>query len=425
MNGELIDALEQLEKEKGIPKETLFIAMEQALTSAYKKELPPEQNVSVKIEREKGKVRVFISKTVVKSPSNPKRELAIEEAKILGFKGKVGEVFEVEIKPENLGRIAAQTAKQVMVQKIKEAEREAIYLEFKDKEGEIVTGVVQGQQGEEILVDLGKVDGVIPFAEQMRGEKYISQEHLKLYIFNVKKIAKGPRIAVSRTHPGLVRELFRLEVPEVQDGIIKIVSVAREPGHRSKVAVMSSEENVEPIGTCVGQRGMRVQAIVDELRGEKMDIIRFHEDPAQFITNALSPAKVSEVRIDERGKSCSAVIPNDQLSLAIGKGGQNVRLASKLTGWRINICSEKEEEEKKKKLINIETLRLSIRLLNCFRAAKIKTVGELVEKEEKELSKLKGLGEKSLKEIKEKIERLGLSFKKPRGKSQKSKVHSP
>lgn len=419
MNGELIDALEQLEKEKGIPKETLFIAMEQALTSAYKKELPPEQNVSVKIEREKGKVRVFVSKTVVKSPSNPERELAIGEAKTLGFKGKVGEVFEIEIKPENLGRIAAQTAKQVMVQKIKEAEREAIYLEFKGKEGEIVTGVVQGQQGEEILVDLGKVDSVIPFAEQVQGEKYVSQEHLKIYIFNVKMTAKGPRIAVSRTHPGLVRELFRLEVPEVQDGIIKIVSIAREPGHRSKVAVMSSEENVEPVGTCVGQRGTRVQAIVDELRGEKMDIIRFHEDPAQFITNALAPAKVSEVRIDEGKKSCEAVIPDDQLSLAIGKGGQNVRLASRLTGWRIDLCGEKGEEEKKKKQVNIETLRLSTRLLNCLRAAKIKTVGELIKREEKELSKLKGLGEKSLKEIKEKIERLGLSFRKEKEKEQK------
>ncbi len=345
MSAELILALEQLEKEKGIKKDIIIEAIEAALISAYKKNFGSSMNVKVNIDRENGDVKVFGLRKVAEVVDVDEMDISIEEARKYNPAYEIGDIVEIEVTPRSFGRIAAQTAKQVVVQKLREAERGIIYDEFYNKESDIVTGIVQRVEKRNIIVDLGKTEAVLATSEQTPGEEYRFNERLKTYIIEVKKTTKGPQIMISRTHPGLVKRLFELEVPEIHDGTVEIKSISREPGSRTKIAVYSKDENVDPVGACVGQRGTRVQAIVDELRGEKIDIIKWSNDVKDYISSSLSPAKVIRVDVCEEQKSAKVVVPDYQLSLAIGKEGQNARLAAKLTGWKIDIKSESQLRE--------------------------------------------------------------------------------
>ncbi|MGB9813554.1 MAG: transcription termination factor NusA [Thermovenabulum sp.] len=340
MNIEFLEALEQIEKDKGINKEILIEAIEAALVSAYKKNYGTTQNVKINIDRETGEVKVYSQKTVKEDAINPLLEISLVEAKKINPLVKVGDVISIEVKPKNFGRIAAQTAKQVVMQRIKEAERNIIYEEFAGRETDLVTGTILRIDKKNVIIDLGKTEVILPPTEQMPNEVYNPGERIKVYILEVKKTTKGPQITVSRSHPGLIKRLFELEVPEIYEGIVEIKSIAREAGSRTKIAVHSRDENVDPVGACVGQKGTRVQAIVDELKGEKIDIIKWSKDAAEYISNALSPAKVIKVDIDEDNKTARVIVPDNQLSLAIGKEGQNARLAAKLTGWKIDIKSQ-------------------------------------------------------------------------------------
>lgn len=342
MSAELILALEQLEKEKGIKKEIIIEAIEAALISAYKKNFGSAMNVKVNIDRTTGDVKVFGLRKVAEVPDMDQMDISVDEALKLNPTLSVGDIAEMEVTPRSFGRIAAQTAKQVVVQKLREAERGIIYDEFYNKESDIVTGIIQRIEKRNVIVDLGKTEAVLSPSEQTPGEEYRFNERLKSYIIEVKKTTKGPQIMISRTHPGLVKRLFELEVPEIHDGTVEIKSISREPGSRTKIAVYSKDENVDPVGACVGQKGTRVQAIVDELRGEKIDIIKWSNDPKEYISSSLSPAKVVRVDVNEEEKAARVVVPDYQLSLAIGKEGQNARLAAKLTGWKIDIKSESQ-----------------------------------------------------------------------------------
>jgi len=344
MNIEFIEAIEQIGKEKGISKEILIEAIEAALISAYKKNFGTAQNVKVYIERDTGEVKVFAQKSVVENVENELLEISVEEAKKYNPRYQKGDILEIEVTPKKFGRIAAQTAKQVVVQRIKEAERNVIYDEFSGRESDIVTGVIQRIDKKNVYIDLGRVEAILMPTEQTPNEEYIQGNRIKTYILEVKKTTKGPQIFVSRTHPGLVKRLFELEVPEIHDGIVEIKGIAREAGSRTKIAVHSRDENVDPVGSCVGPKGARVQAVVDELNGEKIDIIKWSKDPAQFIANSLSPAKVTSVNANESEKIANVVVEDYQLSLAIGKEGQNARLAAKLTGWKIDIKSKSQIE---------------------------------------------------------------------------------
>ena len=344
MNGEFLLAIEEISKEKGISKEQLFSALDAALVSAYKKNYGSiNSNVKVMIDRETGAINVYSLKTVVEEVENDQLEISLEDAKELNIKLQLGDMAELKVIPKDFGRIAAQTAKHVVVQKIREAERGIIYDEFITRENELVTGLVQRKEKNNVYFDLGKTEAVLEAKEQVPGETYNINDRIKTYIVRVEKTTKGPQIILSRTHPGLVKRLFELEVPEIQDGIVEIKSVAREAGSRSKIAVYSYDENVDPVGACVGQKGQRVQVIVDELRGEKIDIIDWSEDPVEFVASALSPAKILEVNINKEAKIAQVLVAENQLSLAIGREGQNARLAARLTGWKIDIKSTPAE----------------------------------------------------------------------------------
>ncbi|MFI5358731.1 MAG: transcription termination factor NusA [Halanaerobiales bacterium] len=342
MNLELLNALDEIVKEKGISKEILLEAIESALLSAYKKDYGSKENVRISMQKETGKVQIFARKEVVEEVKNEALEISLEEARAINAKYETGDIIEIEITPENFGRIAAQTAKQVVLQRIREAERDVIYEEFKEKEDELITGLVQRIHNNNIFIDLGKTEALLPPSEQIPGEEYNIGDRIKLYVVEVSADTKGPRILVSRTHPGLLKRLFEVEVPEIFDGVVEIKNIAREAGSRSKIAVYSYDENVDPVGACVGPKGMRVQAVVDQLNGEKIDIIEWSEDPAVFVANALNPAEVSRVIIHEEEKIAEVIVPDFQLSLAIGKEGQNARLAAKLTSWKVDIKKESD-----------------------------------------------------------------------------------
>ena len=344
MNLELIEALHDLEKERGIEFSVLIEAIEAALISAYKKNFGTLQNVRVVFDRETGEIKVYSRKTIVEEAIDPRTEIALNEARKIDPRYELEDIVETEVTPRNFGRIAAQTAKQVVVQRIREAERDLIYDEFSNREGDIVTGIVQRFENRMVFIDLGKVEAILSSNEQMPGEQYTQGKRIKTYIIEVKKTTKGPQILVSRTHPGLLKRLFELEVPEIHEGVVEIKSVSREAGSRSKIAVYSKNENVDSVGSCVGPKGFRVQAIVDELMGEKIDIVKWNSDPTKFVANALSPAKVLSVEILQEEKTAKVVVPDYQLSLAIGKEGQNARLAAKLTGWKIDIKNESQVE---------------------------------------------------------------------------------
>ena len=342
MKAEFIEALEEIEKDKGISKDIIFEALEAALISGYKKNFGSSQNVEVEIHKITGDVKVYAAKNV-----DELLEISLEEAKKIDTKYEIDDIVKVEVTPKDFGRIAAQTAKQVVMQKIKEAEREVIFEEFVDRENEIVTGQIQRISKDIIYVDLGKTEGVLPPSEQIEGEKYQQGDRIKVYIVEVKKTTKGPQIILSRSHPGLVRRLFELEVPEIQEGIVDIYAISREAGSRTKIAVYSKDKNVDPVGACVGFKGSRVKAIVDELNGEKIDIVIWSKNIEEFIANSLSPSKVVKVEVNEKEKSALVVVPDYQLSLAIGKEGQNARLSAKLTNWKIDIKIESQYGEGK------------------------------------------------------------------------------
>jgi len=345
MNIEFIHALRDLEREKGINADVLLEAIQLALISAYKKNFGSLQNVRIEIQRDTGEIKVLAQRQVVENVTDPRIEISLEEACAINSNYEIGDVIEKEVTPRDFGRIAAQTAKQVVVQRIREAERGLIYEEFVGRENDIVTGVVQRQEGKNIILNLGRTEAILPFGEQCPGEVYRQGERLKAYILEVRKTSKGPQIIVSRTHPGLIKRLFELEVPEIHEGIVEIKGVAREAGARAKIAVHSHDEKVDPVGSCVGPKGTRVQAVVQELRGEKVDIIKWSDDPAVYVANSLSPARVLDVEIDEENKVSQVIVPDNQLSLAIGKEGQNARLAARITGWKIDIKNESEADD--------------------------------------------------------------------------------
>lgn len=355
MNKEFIQAIEDLEKERQISKDVLIEAIESALVSAYKKNYGTSQNVRVDIDRENGDIAVLMRMDVVEDVEDDLTQISLEEAREIDYRYQAGDIVEYQVTPRDFGRIAAQTAKQVVVQRIREAERGMIFDDYVTRQGEIVTGTVQRISNETMFINIGRTEGILSANEQVPGERYKVNDRLKVYIMDVKKTTKGPQVFLSRSHPGLVKRLFELEVPEIEDGTVEIKGIAREAGSRTKMAVYTQYEDVDPVGACVGTRGMRVQAIVDELHGEKIDIITWSEDPKKLIANVLSPAKVEAVIVsDESEKSAVAVVPDYQLSLAIGKEGQNVRLAARVSGWKIDIKSHTQYEAMKETEIDAD-----------------------------------------------------------------------
>lgn len=348
MNEEFIGALKEIVKDKGISEDLLFTTIEDALVAAYKKNYAgptsSAQNVKVTINRENGEIHVYSQKIVVEEIFDEVTEIELDEAKEINPKYDLDDVVDLEVTPKNFGRVAAQLAKGVVTQRIREAERSIIYEEYKEQEYDIITGTVLRKDKGNVFVNIGKLETVIGPNEQIPREDYKFNEKIKLYVVEVKNTPKGAQVVVSRTHPGLVKRLFELEVPEIYEGVVEIKSISREAGSRSKIAVVSHDENVDPMGSCVGPKGTRVQNIVNELKGEKIDIIKWSKNPEEFIASSLSPAKVLEVTVDEDAKSAKVIVDDNQLSLAIGKEGQNVRLAAKLTNWKIDIKSKSQAQ---------------------------------------------------------------------------------
>lgn len=345
MSSELFSAINYLEKEKGIDKATLLDALEAALISAYKKNFKSAGNVSVKFDEEEGTMQIHARKTVVEEVEEEQEEISLEEAKEINIGYEIGDIVEIEVTPKNFGRIAAQAAKQVVTQRVREAERGVIYNEFADREEDVMTGIIQRIDPNFVYVDLGKIEAKLARSEQIATEEYHVHDRIKVFVTKVENTNKGPQIFISRSHPGLLKRLFEMEVPEIYEGIVEIKSISREAGDRSKISVYASNPDVDPVGSCVGPKGQRVQAVVDELNGEKIDIVEWSEDPVVYVSNALSPSKVIDVLVDEENKATTVIVPDYQLSLAIGKRGQNARLAAKLTGWKIDIKSETVAKE--------------------------------------------------------------------------------
>ena len=345
-NKELIVALDLMEKERGIKKEYLLESIETALVLAYKKNFDSSENVKVEMDKETGATHVYSVKEVVDEVENNVTQISLEKAKKINKTLKVGDQVDIEIVPKNFGRIAAQTATQVIKQKIREAERDVLYAEYSERKGEIVSGQIQKADRGLIVMDLGKLEGVMPIKEQIPTEKYKVNDKIKAYVLDVERGEKGaPQVIISRSHPDFVRKLLEFEIPEIYEGLIEIKSVSRDPGKRCKVAVYSQDENIDPVGSCVGQKGIRIQNVINELNGEKIDVIEWDPDISTFIAAALLPASIMAVDIKEDEKFAQVIVPDDQLSLAIGKAGQNVRLAAKLTNWKIDIKSESQFRE--------------------------------------------------------------------------------
>lgn len=357
-SSELIIAMDQLEKENGIKKEVLLEAIEAALVTAYKRNFDSAENVKITMDKDTGEIHVYAEKEVVEKPENvenSKLQICLDDARKINKKLEVGDKAEIEQVPKNFGRIAAQTAKQVIVQKIREETRNFLFDEFNERKGEIVSGIVQKADGRIVVLDLGRLEGVMPAKEQIPTEKYRVNDKIRAVILDVEKGRKGaPQVIVSRAHVDFVRKLFELEIPEIYEGVIEIKSVSRDPGNRCKVAVYSPNENIDPVGSCVGQKGIRIQNIINELNGEKIDVIEWSEDPAIFISAALLPAEVMAVDVKPEEKFAQVIVRDDQLSLAIGKAGQNARLAARLTNWKIDIKSESQFREMLANLQNEE-----------------------------------------------------------------------
>lgn len=345
MNKELLSAIEYLSKEKGVTADVICDSLEAVLITAYKKEYDGNPNATVRLDRLTGDYSIVSPKTVVAEVADEENEISLEDARAIDKGYEEGDEILVDVTPKNFGRIAAQAAKQVMIQRLREAERNIVYDEFYGRTDDIITGIIQRIEQKNVYIDLGKAEAVLPYSEQIPTEEYTVGQRIKCYVVEVRNSPKGAQIQLSRTHPGLLKRLFELEVPEIYDGVVELHSVAREPGKRSKIAVYSRDPNVDCVGACVGPKGARVQNIVMELQNEKIDIVKWDEDPAVYIANALSPAQVVSVTIDEGAKSSVVVVPDYQLSLAIGKAGQNARLAAKLTNWKIDIKSESQAKD--------------------------------------------------------------------------------
>jgi N utilization substance protein A len=408
MELKLNELIEEVVREKGVDKKYIIKALEDALLRASKKHFGSHKDIEVRFNPDLGELEVFQFKTVVEEVKDPDLEISLEEARKIDPECEIGDSLGIKLNLNELGRIAAQTAKQVIMQRVRDAESEVIYQEFKDKKGEIVSGVVQRIERGNIIVSLGKAEAILPKKEQIPKEVYKRGDRIRAYVLDVQRTSGGYQIILSRTHPNFLAKLFQLEVPEVADGTVKIMAVAREPGERAKVAVMSLDPDVDPVGACVGLRGSRVQNVVQELRGEKIDIIPWHEDPARFVCNALAPAKVSKIYINKSEKTMEIVVPDDQLSLAIGKGGQNVRLASKLVGWRIDIKSESKMEKLSQEIISkLQQIpgvgELIARLLYN---EGFYSVEEVAEVEPEELAKVLGVSLEKAKEIVKGAQRL-------------------
>jgi len=350
MKNDFLVAITQLCSERGLPKETVIQAVEQALVSAYKRNFGGGQNISAAIDSATGKVRIFALKTIVDEVHDRRAEISLADARAYDPMAEIGNTIQIESTPNDFGRIAAQTAKQVVLQRIREAERDALYTKFAGREGEIVLGLVHNVDAQSITVMIDKIEAVLPRAEQIPTERFRHNQKIRAYISEVNKTSRGPQVILSRTHRNMLRRLFELEVPEIFNGLVEIKSIAREAGSRSKIAVTARQDGIDPVGACVGQRGVRIQAVVNELNGEKIDIVEWAPDPAKFVSNSLSPAKTLSVALaeDDNGdKVASVVVDKDHLSLAIGKEGQNARLAAKLTGWRIDIKSNEQIEQER------------------------------------------------------------------------------
>ena len=355
-NKELILALEELEKEKGIKKDYLLESIETALVTAYKRNFDALENVRVEMDKQTGATHVYSVKEVMEKANDEATEISIKEAQKINPDLGEGDTVEVEIVPRDFGRIAAQTAKQVIIQKLREAERDIIFNEFNERKGEIVSGLIHKADHNIVVMDLGKLEGVMPAKEQIPTEKYKVNEKVKGYVLDVERGAKGaPQVIVSRSHPDFVRKLLEFEIPEIYEGVIEIKSVSRDPGYRSKVAVYSPDPNIDPVGSCVGQKGVRIQNVINELNGEKIDVIEWNEDPSIYIASALLPAQILAVDVKEEEKFAQVIVPDDQLSLAIGRSGQNARLAARLTNWKIDIKSETQFREMLAQAQNPET----------------------------------------------------------------------
>lgn len=380
---ELILAMEDLEKENGLKKEEMLTTIETALVAAYKRNYDCEdENVKITMDRQTGEIHVYMQKEVVKEVENEKTQISIEEAKKIDNKIQEGDILDNELVPKNFGRIAAGTAKQVIIQKIREASREFLYNEFNDKKGEIVSGLIQKADGGVVIVDLGRLEGVMPLKEQIPTERYHVNDKIRACIVDVEKGQKGStQVIISRSHNDFVRKLFELEIPEIYEGLIEIKSVSRDAGNRCKVAVYSQNENIDPVGSCVGQKGIRIQNIINELNGEKIDVIEWNADPSIYISSALLPAQVMAVDIKEEEHFAQVIVPDDQLSLAIGKSGQNARLAARLTGWKIDIKSETQFREM---LINLQNETQTEEENNEIASKEIEEAEKLIEEAEKE-----------------------------------------
>jgi len=339
---DLLRTIDQIQRDKGIDSKVLIEALEEAVSSAVKKKFGPEYELEVNFNKEMGEIEVFEFKEVVEKVTDEMSQVSLEEAKKLDPESEIGDSLGMKMDTDTLGRIAAQSAKQVIMQRLREAERDAVYEDFKDRKGEIINGIVQRFDRGAIIANLGKAEAELPVKEQIPKEAYTQGDRLRAYIYDLKPFSRGPQIILSRTHPNFLSALFESEVPEISEGIVTIMQAAREPGSRAKIAVASKDRDVDPVGACVGMKGSRVQAVVQELRGEKIDIISWDPDPAKFVCNALAPAEILRVIVDEENRSMEVVVPDDQLSLAIGKRGQNVRLASRLTNWKLDVTSESD-----------------------------------------------------------------------------------
>lgn len=346
MNKDYLLALDLFEEEKGIPREAIIDTLEKALVKSYEKNYDNNENVKVEIDRENGDIKVYSLKEVVEEVEDPILEISLSEAKKINNLYELGDEVPIEVTPKNFGRIAAQTARNIVIQKIKDFEREAIYEEFIDRDKELINGTIQRIDNGNVFIDLGKTEGIIPISEQVKGETYTPNKRMKFFIKEVKNTGKGAQVVLSRASKDLITRLFEIEVPEISDGIVEIYSIAREAGSRTKIAVFTNDEDIDPIGACVGFKGIRVKNIVDELNGEKIDIIIYSKDNKEFIANSLSPSEVIEVITRDEDKTALVVVPDDQLSLSIGKEGQNVRLAAKLTNWKIDIIGQEEYEKR-------------------------------------------------------------------------------
>ncbi len=393
--------IEQVGKEKGIPKETIVDALEEAILSASKKKFGSHLDLEAHYNEELGEIEVFQFKTVTENVGEPDMEITADDAKIHDPECTIGDAIGIKLDTSSLGRIAAQTAKQIIIQKVRNAESDVIYNEYKNRKGEIVTGVIQRIEKNHYIINLGRTEALMPVKESVPGETFRQRERVKGYILDVEKSQKGCSILMSRTHPGFLMKLFELEVPEIQEGIIKIIGAAREPGERAKISVYSEDGDIDPIGACVGVKGSRVQAIVQELKGEKIDIIPFSRDIAKFVCNTLAPAKVSKVYINEEDHSMEVIVNDDQLSLAIGKKGQNVRLASKLTGWKIDISSESEVEKTSKKIIDelVDTLKISEILARILHDEYLRDLKDIAKLTAEEMNKITSISIEDCKRI--------------------------